>query len=201
MRKKIIGLFVCMLILTIGFSLDVLAKQNNPPNIPSIPNGPSTGKANVAYLYTSFTTDPDGDEIYYFFDWGDGSNSGWIGPFNSGDSCSESHIWSVKGMYDIKVKAKDTYGAESPWADPLTVTIEYSLSDTKISICIGLIKDKAQSEISVDVTCIMVLYIQIQRGSIQPKILWRSNRISIGFAFKIGLIRNHFMCAIFFSVG
>jgi hypothetical protein len=94
-----------------------------PPNKPSTPSGKVNGKINVDYTYTSVTTDLDGDQIYYLFDWDDGTDSGWIGPFNSGIEGSASHRWTVKGNYDVQVKAKDIYDAESPWSDPLSVTM------------------------------------------------------------------------------
>jgi hypothetical protein len=49
------------------------------------------------------------------FDWGDGNNTGWVGPFDSGYIDTESHIWIVKGSYTIKVKAKGTSNVESVW--------------------------------------------------------------------------------------
>jgi hypothetical protein len=98
------------------------------PNKPSKPSGEINGKINVEYTYTTSTTDPDGDDVYYLFDWGDGTDSGWIGPYKSGDTASASHTWtkSLKINYNIKVKAKDTYGAKSLWSDPLTVTMPKS---------------------------------------------------------------------------
>ena len=50
-------------------------------------------------------------------------NSGWIGPFTPGEEISASHSWSKKGTYDIKVKAKDTDDVESPWSDPMEVSL------------------------------------------------------------------------------
>jgi hypothetical protein len=94
-----------------------------PPNKPSTPSGPVNGVVGTSYNYSSFTSDPDGDQIFYLFDWGDGTDSGWIGPFNSGDTGSAGHKWNFKGTYNIKVKAKDTYNAESVWSNPLSVTI------------------------------------------------------------------------------
>jgi hypothetical protein len=91
---------------------------NQPPNIPSI-NGEARGKVGVEYTYTASTTDPEGDEIQYFFDWGDGTNSGWQ------SSPTASHIWNIKGKYAIKVKARDQYGADSDWAT-LSVTMPRS---------------------------------------------------------------------------
>jgi hypothetical protein len=96
---------------------------SNPPYKPSKPGGPNLGIWHVQYSYTSSTTDPDGDQIYYLFDWGDGSNSGWLGPFSSGAVVIGSHTWTVLGTYEVKVKARDTWGAGSTWSDSLTVTI------------------------------------------------------------------------------
>jgi len=99
---------------------------NTPPNKPAKPSGNGKGKINVEYTYTTSTTDPDGDQVYYLFDWGDGTNSSWVGPYNSGATGSAKHTWTVKGSYQIKVKAKDTNGAESPWSDPLPIRMPTS---------------------------------------------------------------------------
>ncbi len=97
--------------------------SGGPPKKPSAPSGNTNGNVNVEYTYTSSTTDPDGDQVYYLFHWGDGTDSGWVGPYSSGDTCSASHKWTVQGTYNIKVKAKDIYDAESGWSDPLSVTM------------------------------------------------------------------------------
>ena len=109
-------------------SLTVIISEevNNPPNKPATPSGKASGKVNVSYTYGSSTMDSDGDQIFYLFDWGDGTDSGWIGAYDSGDVCQESHIWTTKGSYSIKVKAKDTSGAESVWSDSLPITMPYS---------------------------------------------------------------------------
>ena len=54
--------------------------------------------------------------------WGD-ETSDWIGPYDSGATISTAHIWDEKGDYNIKVKAKDVHGEESPWSDPLPITM------------------------------------------------------------------------------
>jgi hypothetical protein len=96
---------------------------SNPPNQPSKPIGPTLGIWNVEYTYTSSTSDPDGDQIYYLFDWGDGSNSGWIGPYASGVAGVTQHMWTTLGTFDVKVKARDVWGAGSKWSEVQTVTI------------------------------------------------------------------------------
>jgi len=98
--------------------------ENQPPINPTI-TGPSEGKIKVATDYNFTTTDPDGDEVYYFIDWDDQTNSSWIGPYPSGDVVNKSHTWSKKGDYTIKAKAKDINGNESDWGT-LSVTMPYS---------------------------------------------------------------------------
>ena len=96
---------------------------SNPPNKPSMPSGPTSGSAGIECTYASSTIDPDGDQVFYLWDFGDGTNSGWLGPYVSGVTSSINYSWEEKGNYVIKVKAKDGYGAESEWSDPLPVSM------------------------------------------------------------------------------
>jgi hypothetical protein len=96
---------------------------SDPPATPTKPLGQTLGIWNVEYTYTSTTSDPNNDQIYYLFDWDDGSNSGWVGPYNSGVTGVGSHIWTELGTYNVKVRARDVWGAGSIWSEPLVVTI------------------------------------------------------------------------------
>jgi parallel beta-helix repeat protein len=104
------------------FTFTTQQQQNSPPNKPNKPSGETNGKINTPYTYSTSTTDPNGDQVYYQWDWGDGTQSNWLGPYNSGATVSTTHTWG-KGSYSIKVKAKDSNGAESNWSDPLTITM------------------------------------------------------------------------------
>jgi len=95
-------------------ALTILIVENDPPNKPNI-TGQIKGKTGVTYLYIFVTTDPDGDEVSYYVDWGDGNISGWKGPYDSGEEAFATHSWSSQGIYAIKVKAKDTLDDESDW--------------------------------------------------------------------------------------
>ena len=75
---------------------------------------------NKEYQYSFISTDPEQDEISYYIDWGDNTNTGWTKTIPSGQYYNSSHTWLEKGSYTIKAKAKDPYGAESEWA---TLTI------------------------------------------------------------------------------
>ncbi|MFO8077392.1 MAG: C25 family cysteine peptidase [Thermoplasmatota archaeon] len=92
-----------------------------PPEKPARPQGKSTGKPGVEHSFSSSTIDVDGDNVSYLFSWGDGSDSGWLGPYQSGEQVTASHIWNEKGSYTVQVKAKDESGVESPWSDPLPI--------------------------------------------------------------------------------
>jgi len=98
--------------------------ENQPPNSPTI-TGPAEGKIKVATGYNFTTTNPDSDDVYYFIDWGNGSNISWIGPYPSENLVTISHTWSKKGTYIIKTKAKDSNAAESDWGQ-LSVTMPCS---------------------------------------------------------------------------
>jgi len=105
-----------------SFDINNIEEANNPPNKPSKPSGPTSGKAGSEYTYTSSTTDPDGDQIWYMWNWGD-ETGGWLGPYTSGAVCEASHTWNAQGDYNVKVKAKDQYGEESPWSEPLSISM------------------------------------------------------------------------------
>jgi hypothetical protein len=107
-------------------SLTVNVLTNPPPNTPAI-NGPTSGKAGTEYEYIFSTTDPDGDEVYYWILWFEGCPGiSWDGPYTSGEELTKNYAWSEKGVYTIQVKTKDVYGAESDWA-----TLEVSMPKNK----------------------------------------------------------------------
>ena len=100
--------------------------SSNPPGKPSKPSGSRRIKVDKLYQYSSSTTDPDNDQIYLLFDWGDGKSSGWLGPYKSGTKVIAHHMWDEKGTFQIRAKAKDVNGAQSEWSESLTVTMPRS---------------------------------------------------------------------------
>ena len=95
-------------------AMNVTMGYNQPPEIPTI-QGRINGKIGIEYTYTFLTSDPNIDQIYYYIEWGDDSNSGWQGPYNSSESLSLTHSWTEKGVFQIKCKAKDIYDVQSDW--------------------------------------------------------------------------------------
>ncbi|MCK4365076.1 MAG: PKD domain-containing protein [Thermoplasmatales archaeon] len=109
------------------FHLDLLDTNydagNDPPYPPDKPYGPTTGEVEIDYTFSTQTDDPQGDQVYYWIDWGDGTNSGWLGPYNSGVAAYKDHRWYCKGVYSIVAKAKDSVGVESGWSEPSSIMI------------------------------------------------------------------------------
>jgi hypothetical protein len=105
----------------------LISGNNTPPGTPEI-RGPSHGKPLVQYNFYVVSTDPDGDDLSYYVDWGDNTTSGWLGPYPSGAQEIVSHNWSQKGTFSVKVKAKDMHGAESDWGIlPMKIPVSYDL--------------------------------------------------------------------------
>jgi hypothetical protein len=96
---------------------------SSPPETPTKPSGPVTWTKDAEATFTSTTTDPELDSVYYLFNWGDGTESDWSGPYASGQTSEASHIWTKLGNYELKVKAQDIYGAQSDWSESTTINI------------------------------------------------------------------------------
>ena len=88
---------------------------DNSPPAPPVINGIVNGKVGTDYTYIFTSIDIDGDQVFYYIDWGDGNSSGWIGPYESGEDITDKHMWSEGGTYTIRAKAKDIYDHESNW--------------------------------------------------------------------------------------
>jgi hypothetical protein len=116
---------------------------NHPPAVPAAPAGPDTGATSIDYTFTATTTDPDGDDIYFMFDWGDGMFSPWVGPYASGGTGNAQHAWTAAGTYNVKVKAKDSFDAESDWSAAHAIVIAEAPALAVQNITGGLFKVKS----------------------------------------------------------
>ena len=116
--------------------IETVMRDSQPPLKPSIPEGPTSGVVDTEYTFTASTTDPDGDDLSYLFEWGDDEYSGWIGPVKSGQSVEASHKWNEEGEYKIRVIAKDWHGVQGEWSDPLPISMPKKKSTIPIIIFI-----------------------------------------------------------------
>jgi len=103
----------------------------NPPETVSMPavSGPATGTVNQSYTFTvttPSTVTPSGDPVKYFFDWGDGTNSGWV------SGTSAPHSWGNTGTYPVRVKAQCATHTSvvSEWSGTSSITISNAPTET-----------------------------------------------------------------------
>ena len=133
MKRKIIGILVCTLLLSMTFSaataqeisidndkdenqgINVL--NNSPPTDPDI-NCPDKVRENRIFIARVVSTDPDDDPIYYRVKIEETGKPGdWIGPYNSGvEYVNGIGIFKFTGEIIIGFQAKDKWGLESDWS-------------------------------------------------------------------------------------
>lgn len=108
-----------------------LSKDVDPtqvPLTPGVPGGPIATGLSTSEEFTATTTDPDGDDLYYQWDWGNGQTSPWYGPYVSGEPVSRSYSYSETGDYDIRVRVFDRWQDTSAWSSPHSISV---------SCCVG----------------------------------------------------------------
>ncbi len=114
--------------------LDVIIDYITPPNTPVWVAGPSDGIGYVTppapgyYTFsTGGSTSEIGQPLQYRFNWGDGTDSGWLPP----GTLIANHVWTVQGTYIVRAEARGWWylGADgstehfSDYSQNLSVTI------------------------------------------------------------------------------
>ena len=107
-------------------SIELVCSDCVPPKTPERPTGP-TGpglEAGESYEYCTKTINPIYEEVYYVFDWGDGSQDETVCVDPAIGDCL-THSWNYPpGKYCVKVKAvacnPDT-GLDSDWSSCLWI--------------------------------------------------------------------------------
>ena len=84
--------------------------DNHPPEAPTI-DGPANCKPEKPYDFMFNAEDPEGHDVRFHIDWGDGHEeiTDYVG---SGWDITASHAWSKSGYYTIFAKAEDEHGAK-----------------------------------------------------------------------------------------
>jgi outer membrane protein assembly factor BamB len=102
-----------------GFYGKLYAFGELDPNAPEAPliEGPTNGIIDTTYIFNFSTEDPNGDDIYFYIDWGAGKKTEWIGPYPSGEEISLNRTWKNEGDYTIKARSKDTDNLWGPWSE------------------------------------------------------------------------------------
>jgi hypothetical protein len=96
---------------------------NQPPFKPTVLDGPPKAGKGIPLEFLTVAPDPEGDNVSYQWDWGDGNVSEWYGPYAFGEQTNATHVWADNGSYEVKVRARDDLGKESGWSKAYDVTI------------------------------------------------------------------------------
>lgn len=110
------------------FSINNFATQT--PHI----TGPSQGGDEISFSFTAVASHPDDEQIYYNWDWGDGNQTGFLGPYNSGVPMTRNYTWVNHGVYDIRVKARYSGGSESNWSAIHTMVIADQINFSNVQL-------------------------------------------------------------------
>jgi uncharacterized protein (DUF362 family) len=111
---------------------------------PYIPQGPNNGLTGTIYTYiTGGAISETGHPVQYSFDWGDGTNSGWL-PVGT---TSAKKSWTSLGTYNVRAQARCANHTSflSSWSEPLPVTINSPPSPpTNVQASDGSYMEKVQ---------------------------------------------------------
>jgi hypothetical protein len=85
--------------------------------------GPGWADVGEEREFVVSATDPDGDEVCFRFDWGNGDTSDWTVFVLSGVRVTVRHFWLEPGSFDVRAQAKDGTGSVSSWSDAVRVNV------------------------------------------------------------------------------
>jgi hypothetical protein len=109
------------------YSFDLCFKTfglEHRPNKPMRPEGPSQVKKGKTVTFTTVTTDLDGDQIKYGWDFdNDEQVDKWTSFHPSNKTVMINHSWNDKDVYLIKVIAEDDKGFQSEWSPSMSVSV------------------------------------------------------------------------------
>ena len=105
----------------------ILNTSNHPPGAPIITDPKSAKSRSIkinlknpanfppgTHEFRFKATDPDGDNICYCIDWGNGTVEEWTDFYPSGKEVTVNHIFKHIGDYTVRACAKDTCGLCGP---------------------------------------------------------------------------------------
>jgi len=126
MNKRLLTTSISVILISTFLVCCIDITSAIPPGTPEEPRGPPQGSHHVTYNFSILPVyAQDNHDVYYWFDWGDSTNTGWFGPFPAGQgSIVADHQWTTTGVFQITAKAKDAVTSEeSPWSPNHDMTV------------------------------------------------------------------------------
>jgi hypothetical protein len=95
-----------------------------PPAVPVV-SGPGSGQPQDTLRFLCVSTDRNGGNLCYLFDWGDSTPEHWSAEIAAGDTLSRFHLYYGTGVRQVTVKCRDEGGLESDWSAPASVELAF----------------------------------------------------------------------------
>ncbi len=165
--------------------LTIIIVEDQPPEKPII-KGPVVGRVGVLYNFSISITDPETEQFYFQISWGDGITTGWLGPYESGESVIACYAWDAPGSYSILVKTKNPYGEESV-SDPLLIQIV----ELKKTILLGVIHNQSETDDLRIIETNFFIFVPSE------SIVYNGVPIVIAKKYHFGFIGSSFFCGVF----
>jgi hypothetical protein len=95
--------------------------ENRPPLEPTL-DVPTMAQRGDSVRVRVYSFDPDDDSLSMFLEWGDGTESGWVGPLPSPADCGLVHAYGDTGVYGVRARAKDAVH-ETVWSETCFIRV------------------------------------------------------------------------------
>jgi len=97
--------------------------MNDPPDVADAPTGASVWVTDVETYFLATCSDPDGDDLAYRIDFGDGTISDFSDFVPDGGSFGWDHTFTSEGVYSVRVQVMDPAELVSDWSPALLVDV------------------------------------------------------------------------------
>jgi hypothetical protein len=160
---------------------------NIAPYKPTI-EGPISGNKGTQLEFSFKSTDPNGHDIKYNIDWGDGTLTKWTDFYKSGEKVIVKYAYSHQGVYSIKANAIDIYEKESGWSNPFIVNI------TEKALLFGIISNKVMDENFIYFDAKLLFYIGLK--PIKTNLYFKGEKLLASYEY-LGNITDNYIYGVF----
>jgi hypothetical protein len=99
-------------------------RKDGRPSTPYL-FGPHAGQPGETLFFRAVARDPQGGNLSYRFDWGDGSTPVWTTELGSGDTFGLPHVFADTGRRSVAVRCRNEAWLESDPSVPLAVQVGF----------------------------------------------------------------------------
>ena len=103
-------------------SVGIHVLPNSPPLVPTM-FVPKVAVKDVKTYFRATTTDPDGNDVSYRFEFKSGETGEWSAFVPSGTEVRDSFVYTKIETVQVRCQAQDIHEAESDWTEPVDLPV------------------------------------------------------------------------------